>query len=999
MKIYFNSDFIITKREYEEYYLGSEYHNKIEVYFPMISYPDYTYIYPVFNVKRPDDRKFGEFALTEYNVENDYIVWRADLPAKALEVEGALEITIIFKYSTDNKYAKVSTGKVLLNVKEAVIGEENDVIYVGSGDNLQGEIDAIRNEFGVRFNNVETHFISDLAELEKRVSRIDGVNDIKLEIGKINISGSGWTYSNGSSRVRTPEGYSIHLKVGDRVGFTDYSDARFFTGYRKADGTYGAINWSTSDLVVDVEGDYVFALSNIIEKTLSSVNDLSDLFFVIKADNELYNIKYDITKNPIFHSDKDKFIAHRGGTEAPENTIPAFELSAKKGIWGIETDIYPTKDGEFVCCHSDSIDSTTNGTGKITNLTLAQIKSYNIDSGNNISNYPNLKIPTLEEYLQVCKTYGCVAVIEWKFSDTTGTYTKKIIDTLVKYGMEDRTIFIAYISSAKAIRKYNLSIPVGVLMYNASDNYEEKISSLIGIPNMLADLEVCSQLTDDIIDLCHKNNMPVVIWTINNIDTAKLYFSKGVDAITSDSLYSLNPVKYVKNEASDTEKDVEINKNSFQFRASDTSDSGIGSSNIYMSPSTLYIGWYSNNGGSISISNSGNDNLALSGSKDTLIQGQSFNELYRKVQNIYGLYIDFNIDDAISYYKLVPSGVATYATINKVGGMSYKSNNLFNGVYEFGSLNTSTGAFESNDFGCCSDYIKVDSNTTYSYRDKRNVSANFETIFYVVEYDANKGFIQHELKQLPVTNGIYFVSFTTQATTKYIRFMAIANYKTEYMPTEATLVKGTYTVSTLNYIEYFNGIRHSKVTDVLLNDEVVIPLNDFQQMEGYGLGINENCYNYIDFDRNVFVKKVGSYTFTGSERMGQTTSSSGLYRYWCSNLEKLIVKPSSNAEVGNILMAELDILTANQIGADNEGIAVNVNGTLIIFKKDIQTLDAMKSYLKGKTLYYELETPTETTISEIDTIIEVEEGDVITFENEYQNAVPSEIEYQVKAGN
>lgn len=166
MKIYFNSDFTITKREYEEYYLGSEYHNKIEVYFPMISYPDYTYIYPVFNVKRPDDRKFGEFALTEYNVENDYIIWRADLPSKALEIEGTLEITILFRYSTDNKYAKVSTGKVLLNVKEAVIGEENNVIFTGSGDNLQGEIDAIRNEFGVRFDNVETHFINDLAELD-----------------------------------------------------------------------------------------------------------------------------------------------------------------------------------------------------------------------------------------------------------------------------------------------------------------------------------------------------------------------------------------------------------------------------------------------------------------------------------------------------------------------------------------------------------------------------------------------------------------------------------------------------------------------------------------------------------------------------------------------------------------------------------------------------------------------------------------------------------------
>lgn len=203
MKIYFNSDFTITKREYEEYFLGSEYHNKIEVYFPMISYPDYTYIYPVFNVKRPDNRKFGEFALTEYNVENDYIVWTADLPAKALEVEGTLEITILFKYSTDNKYAKVSTGKVLLNVKEAVIGEENDVIFTGSGDNLQGEIDAIRNEFGVRFNNVETRYISDLSELNNyKTPGIYKINLEDLDVFHLFVYG----YENEFTQIRSSSG-------------------------------------------------------------------------------------------------------------------------------------------------------------------------------------------------------------------------------------------------------------------------------------------------------------------------------------------------------------------------------------------------------------------------------------------------------------------------------------------------------------------------------------------------------------------------------------------------------------------------------------------------------------------------------------------------------------------------------------------------------------------------------------------------------------------------
>lgn len=202
MKIYFNSDFIITKREHEEYYQGSDYHNKLIVAFPKLAYEKYTYIYPVFNVKRADGRVFGEFAITDFDTTDaNYMTWSCDLPNKALEVEGTLEITVLFRYSNDGKYAKVSTGKVLLNVKEAVIGEENDVIFTGSGDNLQGEIDAIRNEFGVRFNNVETHFISDMAELDSYTTpglykfNINNTNTFHLFVIKISDSLIGQTRS------------------------------------------------------------------------------------------------------------------------------------------------------------------------------------------------------------------------------------------------------------------------------------------------------------------------------------------------------------------------------------------------------------------------------------------------------------------------------------------------------------------------------------------------------------------------------------------------------------------------------------------------------------------------------------------------------------------------------------------------------------------------------------------------------------------------------------
>ena len=849
MKIYFNSDFTITKREYEEYYLGSEYHNKIEVYFPMTTYGNYTYIYPVFNVKRPDDRKFGEFALTEYNVENDYIIWRADLPAKALEVQGALEITIIFKYSTDNKYAKVSTGKVLLNVKEAVIGEENDVIFTGSGDNLQGEIDAIRNEFGVRFNNVETHFINDLAELDNyKTPGIYRFNLDNLEVFHLFVYG----YENEFTQIRSSSsGY--YSREYDNGVWTEWSRR----------------NYAFTDNLKTVNGESIVGNGDIVIKGGSgNAIDLSNY--------------YDIpTTNALLAAKEDKA-----------------NLKA--------------------LAYKDSLSKSDVGLGNVRN-----VESYSkTETDEKISDVVEIAEGKTNSY-----------VLKWLNNPSF-----KSNEDVIRINLKDNPILD---SSGAAVP--NTALKIGDIFYIIETNVPDRW--LGGIDGD--------------------------VYTFAKMETSKV-----------------NLTDYLKN--NDIKKDTYF---SSTYKGYNLYGQGNNDSYSGFSLSEHSINLSNNNNGNSSIY-LGGGNISIYCDNDVTINTKSFNKLYEDVQLLKGSYDLIDSPSGVGYEIAVPSNTEKYAMVSKIGGMSYKSTNLFNGVYEFGNLNTSTGAFEAGDFGCCSDYIKVDSNTTYSYRDKRNVSANFETIFYVVEYDANKGFIQHELKQLPVTNGIYFVSFTTQATTKYIRFMAIANYETEYMPTEATLVKGTYTVSTLNYIEYFNGIRHTKVTDIKLNNNIVIDLSSLQDMEGYGVGINENCYNYLDFDKDVLVKRVVSYTFNGTETIASAgTNTNGKYRFFISFLEKIVKKPESDNIAGNILMKELDTITNSQATNNVEGVCIAASGKVVFYKNDITDGTAMLNYLKGKTIFYELAEPIENALPQIDTFIDVSSGGRFTFENENQQAVPYEIKY------
>ena len=114
-------------------------------------------------------------------------------------------------------------------------------------------------------------------------------------------------------------------------------------------------------------------------------------------------------------ADSVRMMAHRGFSAlAPENTLPAFRLAGEYGFWGAECDTSPTADGVWIVMHDDTVDRTTNGEGKVKDLTYDEIRALTIDDGSNVENYPDTKVPTLTEYLDVCGEYGLHPVIEIK---------------------------------------------------------------------------------------------------------------------------------------------------------------------------------------------------------------------------------------------------------------------------------------------------------------------------------------------------------------------------------------------------------------------------------------------------------------------------------------------------------------------------------------------------------------------------------------------------------
>lgn len=137
-------------------------------------------------------------------------------------------------------------------------------------------------------------------------------------------------------------------------------------------------------------------------------------------------------------------INHRGLSPGfPENTLAAFRNSVALGVDAIEIDMRATKDGEIVIMHDASVDRTTDGTGNVSDLTLAEIKALDAGEGQ--------RVPTYEESLEAVKGTGVRLLLDIK----TAAVTERAVRLTEQHDMVDQVIVgprtVANLQSFKAL--------------------------------------------------------------------------------------------------------------------------------------------------------------------------------------------------------------------------------------------------------------------------------------------------------------------------------------------------------------------------------------------------------------------------------------------------------------------------------------------------------------------------------------------------------------------
>ena len=229
---------------------------------------------------------------------------------------------------------------------------------------------------------------------------------------------------------------------------------------------------------------------------------------------------------------KVKAVNHRGFcTKAPENTLAAYRLSAKNKFEYVECDISFTSDGVPVLLHDGTIDRTSNGTGAISGMTLAQARQYDYGSWFS-SEYAGEQIPTAEEFIALCRKLSLHPYIELKGGSEA--QIKTLVNIVKKYGMLRNVTWISFTANClKCVKAADASARLGLVVNSIT---ADAVNTAKGLQNDVNEVFIDSG-TNDNISLCIEADIPVERWTVNS-NSAVLALDPYISGVTSDNVHA-----------------------------------------------------------------------------------------------------------------------------------------------------------------------------------------------------------------------------------------------------------------------------------------------------------------------------------------------------------------------------------------------------------------------------------------------------------------------------
>jgi glycerophosphoryl diester phosphodiesterase len=228
-------------------------------------------------------------------------------------------------------------------------------------------------------------------------------------------------------------------------------------------------------------------------------------------------------------------LAHRGASAyAPENTLAAFRLAAQMGADGLELDAKLSRDGAIVVMHDATVDRTTDGSGRVSDLTLAELK--HLDAGSKFDpKFAGERIPTLQEVIDAVGERLIVNVELTNYASAGDGLELKVVDLIAKRGLAERLMVSSY--SPLALRKVKRRAPrvvCGLVYAPREPIFLRRAWFAFLVPGLEAHHPQHSLIDAAAVRRFHARGQKVNTWTANDEADMRRLIDAGVDAIMTD---------------------------------------------------------------------------------------------------------------------------------------------------------------------------------------------------------------------------------------------------------------------------------------------------------------------------------------------------------------------------------------------------------------------------------------------------------------------------------
>lgn len=226
--------------------------------------------------------------------------------------------------------------------------------------------------------------------------------------------------------------------------------------------------------------------------------------------------------------------AHRGASAyAPENTLAAFELALRQGADAIELDAKLTSDGQVVVIHDQTVDRTTEGTGRVMDLTLSALRKLDAGSHFDVA-FQGEPIPTLDEVFKAVGQLTFINVELTNYASPWDALPQKVAALVRRHKLTRRVLFSSFNPIALVrIRRLLPEAPIGLLASPGGSGSWARSwpGRLLHYQSLHPEV---GDVTVSLVESVHRRDRRVFVYTVNKIEEMRRLFTLGVDGIFSD---------------------------------------------------------------------------------------------------------------------------------------------------------------------------------------------------------------------------------------------------------------------------------------------------------------------------------------------------------------------------------------------------------------------------------------------------------------------------------